>query len=103
MNDFHPLLDLGAPTALLYILLRELFLFRARKNGSNINMRELAQQIRDLHKWHDQRDTDGVFAWYVRRSLETAVVKLGEGIDNLASNVQKQTTLLERVLTERRM
>lgn len=33
-------------------------------------------QVRELHQWHDQRDSDGVFRWYVRSSLEDALEKL---------------------------
>jgi hypothetical protein len=45
---------------------------------------DLKNKTDDLYKWHDQRDSDGAFAWYVRKSLETS-------IDKLASNIERQT------------
>ena len=45
---------------------------------------EQKKKVDDLYKWHDQRDSDGAFAWYVRKSLETAINKL-------ADNIEKQT------------
>jgi len=42
---------------------------------------EIARQIDDLHKWHDVQDNEGVKIWYVRRSLEDAIVKLADNID----------------------
>ena len=48
---------------------------------------DLKKKTDDLYKWHDQRDSDGAFSWYVRKSLETAIEKL-------ANSVDKQTEVL---------
>jgi hypothetical protein len=50
----------------------------------------LCQQTADLHEWHDMRDSEGVMLWYVRRSLEEAIVKL-------ADNIGEQTRVLNRI------
>ncbi len=51
------------------------------------NEREIHQNIRELHQWHAKTDQDGVPVWYVRQSLEEAIVRL-------ADNIEKQTELL---------
>jgi len=48
----------------------------------------VAQQVRDLHKWHDVRDDDGVFAWYIRKSLEERITDLAHAIEELAQAVK---------------
>lgn len=63
------------------------------------NMRILSkiqQETHELHSWHNQRDTDGVFIWYVRRSLEDAINKL-------ADNVGAQTECFRHLVTELRI
>jgi hypothetical protein len=49
---------------------------KRKKNGSLME-----RQIDDLHKWHDKEDEEGRKAWYVPRSLETALVKLSEAVE----------------------
>jgi len=39
-----------------------------------------SKQISDMHKWHDARDEDGVFLWYIRKSLSNAFDKIGNSI-----------------------
>ena len=58
------------------------------------------QLVREIHayaKWlkeiHDVKDEDGLPVWYVRRSLETAIVAL-------AKNIESQTKVLERLINE---
>ncbi len=58
-------------------------------------IRQMARQVNDLHQWHNVKDGDGVFSWYVRRSLETAIIKLAE-------NIEAQTELLRDLIHERR-
>lgn len=47
--------------------------------------------LRDLHEWHSKEDADGVKMWYVRKSLEDAIIQLSEGI-------AAQNTLMERLV-----
>ena len=58
-------------------------------------IRQIAKQVSDLHDWHDQKDSDGVYVWYVRQSLEKAIVKL-------ADNIEQQTMLLRQFIYERK-
>ncbi len=57
---------------------------------------KIQQQTHDLHTWHSQRDSDGVFIWYVRRSLEDAINKL-------ADNVNAQTECFRHLVAEMRI
>jgi hypothetical protein len=55
-------------------------------------------KMSDLHKWHDNRDADGVFTWYVRRSLEEAIKQLAQSQVQLAENIRNQTNIMEGIL-----
>lgn len=39
--------------------------------------------VKDLHVWHAKEDDEGVKVWYVRKSLEDAVVRLAELLDRM--------------------
>ena len=58
-----------------------------------IDVRKIAKEIEELHKWHDREDEDGVKVWYIRKTLETA-------IETLADNISMQTKLLEKMHSE---
>lgn len=55
----------------------------------------IEKQTDDLHQWHAKEDDDGVKIWYVRRSLEDAMMKLAESMD-------RQTQVLAEVAREQR-
>ncbi len=78
----------------IILILREVFAFVVRKRNGDVFtkdcvkcLRETHQRTRDLHKWHDVRDDEGVPLWYVRKSLE-------KSIDRLADNVEQQTQVI---------
>jgi hypothetical protein len=48
--------------------------------------------VAELHKWHDREDEDGVKIWYVRSSLQDAIIKMTQAIDN-------QTRVLEAIVS----
>ena len=48
---------------------------------------DIKKKLDDLYKWHDIVDGDGVRVWYVRKSLEEAIIKL-------ADNIAVQTNIL---------
>ena len=58
-------------------------------------IRRMANQVSDLHDWHNVKDADGVFTWYVRRSLEKAILKL-------ADNIERQTEILRDIMHDRK-
>ena len=58
-------------------------------------LRDLKDKNDDLHEWHSKTDADGVKVWYVRQSLEQAVVKLSD-------NISIQTEVLKDLLKESR-
>ena len=78
--------QLGAGGVFAVILIREFFTMRRESKWEKIS-----KEVEDLHEWHDNRDEDGVFKWYVRASLERA-------IDQLAENIDEQTKMLERLI-----
>lgn len=70
--------------------------FSKGKNGKDDRLKNLVEKVdrlaaetHDLHEWHDKDDPDnpGVKIWYVRRTLETAIL-------DLSGNVEKQTVVL---------
>lgn len=58
-----------------------------------VDLLKMAQQIDRMAELHAKTDEDGVPVWYVRRSLEKALVELGEAIRN-------QTELLQQLTQE---
>jgi hypothetical protein len=113
MRDAVWLSELG-PYALFilfaaYIILKDFGVFRG-KNGKNggggcylnkvteeriANIETLCYDLKkktdELHKWHDMVDSDGVKIWYVRKSLEDAIVKL-------ADNIAVQTEIMREIV-----
>ena len=47
-----------------------------------------------LHDWHNKTDEDGVFNWYVRRSLEDVIKDLGVKIE---MQIGVQTKILQHM------
>jgi len=58
-------------------------------------LRDIKDKNDDLHEWHSKTDADGVKVWYVRQSLEQAVIKLSD-------NISIQTEVLKDLLKESR-
>jgi hypothetical protein len=48
---------------------------------------DIRDKTKDLYDWHNKEDSEGVKVWYVRKTLEEAIVKL-------ADNIDKQTDIL---------
>lgn len=46
-----------------------------------VDVQLMARRVDDLWEWHSVRNPDGVFVWYVRSSLEDAIVKLADNIE----------------------
>jgi len=62
-------------------------------------MRDMSDQIKDLHSWHDVRDEDGVPVWYLRRSLERQIMRLCEAVEGMGKASSGQTDAVEEALT----
>jgi hypothetical protein len=60
----------------------------------------IRKQVDELYKWHDQRDTDGVPVWYMRKSLETAILQLSENLAKQTEVLQHQTEVLRDMKRE---
>jgi hypothetical protein len=58
------------------------------------DVKNLRDKVDDLHDWHNKKDEDGVFNWYVRRSLEDAIKDLGEKI---SLQIQIQTKIVQHM------
>lgn len=69
-------------------------------NGERLNRIEtkveaMSDKLDDLHEWHDKEDVDGVKVWYMRKSLEDAILKLGDNVDRQTRVLESQTHVLE--------
>jgi len=81
------LTQLGLGGLLAFMIIREVLTFlKFRKNDPNNNS-EMRRMIADLHQWHSQRDSDGVFIWYVRRSLEEAIKELARSVSKMSDSI----------------
>jgi len=98
--------QLGVGLAAAYLILKLVFeqiipLFRPMVpgqkgkpgNGTAAMIKETHDRIADLHRWHDVRNSDGVFVWYVRSSLENALSKLADNIDTQTRVLQELVLL----------
>ncbi len=94
------LLELGMGGLVAILVIREVLGFIKTKRNDNrekeiTEYKKLLHIIADEVKWlkdvHNQKDRDGVYAWYVRQSLEEAVEKLGE-------NIAMQTRVFESLV-----
>jgi len=89
--------DVGvAVIAVIYIVKLGLdFLLKFLKKPQDDPLASLKTQVHDLHEWHDAKDNDQVFVWYVRQSLADAVVDLNKNVEQLAR-------ILESIASERK-
>lgn len=88
-------MEVNAETVAVFTLL---VLFAVDKTmgflkSRGIDLVKMAQQIERLDEMHAKTDEDGVPVWYVRRSLEKAVIDLNEAI-------RHQTELLQALTQE---
>lgn len=104
------LMQLGVGGILIYLFLKEMFGYLksrdSRKSGNGHSptadmfalLRNIESTLRELHKWHDAKDEDQVFVWYVRKSLEKQIEKLAEAVVKMTRAAEKQTTMVEEAL-----
>jgi hypothetical protein len=87
-------LELGIGGLFAILVIKIVFDFLLRKKNCRVTADaciECREMVARLYEMHNRKDNDGVYVWYVRRSLEEAIVKLGENID-------KQTVVFERLV-----
>ena len=107
----HAITQIGIGGIFAILVIREVLNFLGKKKDSPSSAKtcefdketkdllfKLKNQVDDLYKWHDQRDADGVPVWYIRRSLEEAIVKLAASQESLADCIKHQTSVLERLI-----
>ena len=112
-NSSGTLLQLGIGCVIILVLDRVVNIVRLMSGGSRDGAKSskdahdkiecMRAQVRDLHNWHNQKDSDGVFLWNVPRSLEKSIARLGETVDDSVrvSAENKQLLLtLQRVVAE---
>lgn len=91
------LMQLGVGGIFAMMVLRQVLDFlkskevTGSKKGGCIFEDEDRRRARELHQWHALTDSDGVKVWYVRKSLDDAVLKLSE-------NVESQTEILRELM-----
>jgi hypothetical protein len=54
----------------------------------------IQHDVDDLHAWHNHKDSDGVFSWYVRKSLEERIADLTNAITDLVAVTKEQGHML---------
>lgn len=61
---------------------------------------EIKSAVNDLHQWHDVKDEDHVFAWYVRKSLGDSICELKTALGKVNQSIEKQTEALKHLLDD---
>ena len=100
------LLELGVGVIVIIMVLREVFSYLKTQKSNSLTVTDqhvdemhtlthgMDDKINDLHKWHDQKDTDGIFSWYVPRSFETVLEKLAVNISANTEMVKEHTYII---------
>jgi hypothetical protein len=65
-------------------------------------MNKTAQQVRDLHVWHNAEDEDGVKKWYNKPSMERAIAESAATSKRNSEENARQTEVLKDILKELR-
>jgi hypothetical protein len=55
------------------------------------------RMLQDLHDWHAKEDSDGAKVWYVKQSLETAIIKLSEAMSSQAAIMERLLSRIESI------
>lgn len=103
------LTQLGIGGILIYLFLKEMFAYLKSRDSRKSTersptadmfaiMRDIKSDVRDLHNWHDAKDEDQVFVWYVRKSLEKQIEKLAEAVMSISRASEKQTEVVEEAV-----
>ncbi len=92
------------PAVLVAVLLVVKWSYDAIAKRGNIEAQPnplplMSKQISDLHDWHNKDDEDGVKLWYVRRSMEDAILKLSDNVEKQTQMLDKHYVVLDRVIT----
>jgi hypothetical protein len=102
------LLQLTAGGILAVLVIREVMGFLSRHNGrkqekeTNANcgkcleilqssldeMKGVKGEVHDLHSWHNVRNPDGGFVWYLPSTLEKAIGRLADNVAALMPVLQ---------------
>ena len=107
--------QLGLGGFIVYLVIKEVFAYlrsrdEKRRNGNGDSrststgdmfklLRHIEDLTRDLHSWHDAKDEDQVFVWYVRKSLEREIGKLGDAVTKMVGATEAQTQVVGEALT----
>jgi len=100
------LLQLGVGGIFAFIIIKEVLtiVFKNKRNGGPSRattpdmfaiLRDTQTLVRELHKWHDAKDEDHVFVWYVRKSLEHQIENLAGAVESMSRAAQRQTDIIE--------
>lgn len=106
------LLHLGVGGIFAILIIREVlgFLLKNRRNGNGGGssattadqfklLRHIDDQVKDLHSWHDAKDEDQVFVWYVRKSLERQIERLCTAVETMTKATESQSDAFESAMT----
>ena len=71
----------------------------AKKSGCAFDA-DFQRRIKELYDWHALTDSDGVKVWYVRKSLDDAVLKLSESVESQTEILRELMRLQNETNTE---
>ena len=65
--------------------------------GLIIGMVSTHMKVKDLHDWHNIKDTEGVFVWYERtKKMEDAIERMTQVIERMDRRDERAELLQER-------
>lgn len=91
--------QLGIGGIFAILVIREVLGFLKGRKEVACYTNEDRKMLADLHDWHNRKDDDGVYVWYVRRSLEDAINSMADSQRQLAASISKLCEV-ERQQTE---
>ena len=105
MHDVTPT-SVGVVTIAVVMILKVVFVFVEKMKNDKKDVGGFSAKDRiklyELHRMHDRVDSDGVYVWHNRVSLEKSVVKLADAIESLVRTQDVQLASFERMCDELR-
>ncbi len=97
--------QIGQMGTFLLVFMAIFWYFKSKRKSPNTSVElielinVMVKQIDDLHRWHNKDDDEGVKIWYVRGSLEKAIVDMTVAIQ-LMTSTGRENSLFMKMLVE---
>jgi hypothetical protein len=105
-TDPSTLTEVLGGAIVVVIILQMVFAFLSkrasseREEGLKSVLADIDRRVDELHRWHDRDDEEGVKIWYVRKSLEDAVTRLADVIDQQGGLFRELVSEMKAVRAE---